>query len=472
MNTPSDLRRLPSAGPMRPMPRPAGQGTNPNLRVLPLVILIYSFLLFPIEVKLVAGGLNLYAYRLGILVALPLMIYLAPRRTGGLSKVDLLVSVGCIWMMVSFVQLYGPNEGLIRSVALVLDTFGGYLIARGSISSMNDVRRLLILILPGLLFASTFFMLESVTKQLMVRPFFSSIFGSAVNYEGGVSRGSLRLLNEQRLGLRRAYSVFSYPILGGMILASFLPLFIMSGLRSKAMYAGIIASVAAVFSLSSATFIALALGFGLVISDRFLPLFRPLRWPILSAILLFYAVLAEIALRGGIVGVVSRVTLNPATAYIRRMQWKFGGETVMENPWIGIGFGQYDRPIWLTGAIDAHFLALALRFGLIPPVLFVIAIAIVMFTLGRAAPRFPVADRNFLIGVNIMMAVLVFTAMTVTYFSEANVFFMIALGLATSCMVAVSGQPARRPTGLVMPRASRAAPPHGSPAPSKMQDAR
>ncbi|MEM1050692.1 MAG: hypothetical protein AAGI28_01220 [Pseudomonadota bacterium] len=348
-------------------------------------------------------------------------------------------------MMVSFVQLYGPSEGLIRSVAIVLDTFGGYLIARGSISSLNDLRRVLILILPGLLFAAAFFMIESLTSRLMIRPFFSSIFGSAVNYEGDVVRGNLNLLYEKRLGLRRAYSVFSYPILGGIILASLLPLFLMSGIRAKALYAGVIASAAAFFSLSSATFIALAMGIGLAVSDRLLPYFRPLRWPWICALLFFYGVLAEIALKGGIVGVVSRVTLNPSTAYIRRMQWKYGGETALENPWIGIGFGQYNRPDWLTGAIDAHFLALALRFGLIPPTLFAIAIIIVMVTLGKTAPRLPTADRNLLVGLNIMMAILVFSAMTVTYFSEANVFFMIALGIATSCMIAVSGQSVRIP---------------------------
>lgn len=441
MNNPSDLRRLPPPA-MRMRPPPVST-SNPNLRVLPLVILIYSFLVLPIEVKFVAGGLNLYAFRIGILVALPLVIYLSPRRTGNFSKVDLFVALGCIWMMVSFVQLYGPSIGLIRSVAIVLDTFGGYLIARGSISSLNDVRRVLILILPGLMFAAGFFMIESISDRLMIRPFFSSIFGNAVAYEAGGARGNLNLLYERRLGLRRAYSVFSYPILGGIVLASLLPLFVMSGVKSKALYAGVAASLAAFFSLSSAAFLALAMGIGLVVSDRLLPFFRPLRWPMISAFLAFYATLAEIALEGGIVGVVSRFTLNPATAYIRRMQWKYGGETVMENPWFGIGFGEYDRPEWLTAAIDAHFLALALRFGLVPPILFAIAIAIVMFSIGRVAPRLPKSERDFLVGVNIMMVILVFSGMTVTYFSEANVFFMIALGIATSCMLAVSGQTRR-----------------------------
>lgn len=411
---------------------------------MPLVFVIYSFLLLPIEVKFVVAGLNLYAYRIAIIAAVPLLIYLAPRRAGSLNKVDMLIALGCSWMMISFVQLYGPSEGLVRSVALVLDTFGGYVIARGSISSLNDLRRVLILIIPGLVFASGFFALESLSGQLLIRPFYSSIFGSAVSYEAGAAQGNLNLLYETRLGLLRAYSVFSFPILGGVILASLLPLYLMSGLRYRALLVGSVATGAAFFSLSSATFIALALGVGLVLFDRFLPLLRPLRWPLVAAGLAFYGFLAEIALQGGIVGVVGRFTLNPATAYIRRMQWKYGGETVLDNPLFGIGFAIYDKPAWLTDAIDAHFLLLALRFGLVTPVLFAIALGIVMFTLGRTSAFLPRADRNFVISLNIMMAILVFVSMTVTFFSEANVFFMVALGVTTSCMIAITQSQPRR----------------------------
>lgn len=438
MTSPSDLRVIPQARALR-MERPDTLSRiNPTFRVFPVVLLIYSFLLFPIEVKFVVSGLNFYAFRIAIIAAIPLLIFLSPRVGGRFNKIDLLIAIGCSWIVISFVQLYGPESGITRSLAIVLDTFGAYFVARGSISNLNDLRRVLILIIPGLLFAAGFFVVESFTRQLLVRPFYTSLFGSAISYEGGVAQGNLALLYEIRLGLRRAYSVFSFPILGGVILASLLPLYLMSGLRSRALIVGSLACVAAFFSLSSATFIALALGGGMVIFDRFLPYLRPLRWPFVAAGLAFYGVLAEIALQGGIVGVVGRFTLNPATAYIRRMQWKYGGETVLDNPLFGIGYSIYNKPAWLTDAIDAHFLALALRNGLITPTLFAIALAIVMFSLGRAAPYLPRTDRNFVVGLNTMLTVLIFISMTVTFFSEANVFFMIAMGVATSCMTAVT----------------------------------
>ena len=128
---------------------------------------------------------------------------------------------------------------------------------------------------------------------------------------------------------------------------------------------------------------------------------------------------------------------NPATAYIRRMQWKYGSETVTDNPVFGIGFSIYDKPAWLTDAIDAHFLALALRHGLVTPIMFVIALIVVMVSLGRCASHLNSRDRNLVVGLNIMLFCLLFVSMTVTFFSEANVFFMVALGLATSCMTGV-----------------------------------
>ncbi|KEO88624.1 hypothetical protein EH31_16850 [Erythrobacter longus] len=422
--------------------------------MLPIVLLFYSFLLFPIEVKVVVGGLNLYAFRIAIIIGLPFLVYLAPKTTGRAASVDMLVAIGCVWMVLSFMSLYGIAQGGVRSLAIVLDTFGAYLIARGSISNLNDLRRVLILILPGIVFAAFFFVVESMSRQLFIRPFYTSIFGSAVNYEGGVAKGSLNLLYEIRLGLRRAYSVFSFPILGGVILGGLLPVYLMSGLKRRALLAGVFACSAAFFSLSSATFLVLALGAGMVLFDRLLPVLRPLRWPLLAAVIAFYGVLAEIALQGGIVGVISRFTLNPATAYIRRLQWRYGSETVMDNPLFGIGFAVYEKPAWLTDAIDAHFLAMALRHGLVTPALFAIALLIVMFSLGRNATFLARADRNLVVGLNIMLTVLIFISMTVTFFSEANVFFMIALGIATSCMIAISrarvGQPMM--PGQMMPK--------------------
>ncbi len=406
---------------------------NPILRVLPVAIVVYSFLLLPIEVKLTIAGLNIYSYRIALFIAVPLAIYLMPRREVRFSLLDIPVAIGSLWILISFVHHLGASSGLVRAFAIFLDTFGAYLVARLSISNPADLRRTLIVILPGLLFASGFLLIESVSGRLLVRPFFGSIFGQAVSYSEGEAAGSLQLVKERRLGLLRAYSTFSYPILGGAILASLLPLYLLSGLRSWMPVLGVAACVGAFFSVSSAALAGLALAIGLVVLDRVLPRLRPFSWPIIAALVAVYAVLANVGLQGGVAGLIGRFTLNPATAYIRRMQWKYGGDAALENPIFGLGFAEYARPSWLTSAIDAHFLHLAMRSGLLTSLCFLIVTVLVLFLIGRAVRTLPKMDRDLLIGVNFMLIVLLFTSMTVSFFSEANVFFMIALAVGVSC---------------------------------------
>ncbi|MGB3711308.1 MAG: hypothetical protein WA985_06440 [Erythrobacter sp.] len=406
---------------------------NPILRIVPLVALFYSFLLVPIEVKLSFAGLNFYSYRIAIVLFLPMAIFFAPRRGTRFGLLDLLVFFGSIWVIISLIYHLGAGTGFVRSSAIFMDIFGAYLIGRLCITTLTDLRRTLVLIVPGLLFAAGFLAVESISGNLIVRPFFTSIFGRAVVYSAGDAAGSLELINEYRLGLLRAYSTFSYPILAGAILGSLLPLYIKSGLRSWALFFGVLACAMSFFSLSSAALAGLAMSLILVTLDYLMPRIKAVSWPIIVSLGAIYAFLANMVLETGFVGLIQRFTLNPMTAYVRRMQWKYGSENVAEHPVFGIAFREYDRPFFLTASIDAHFLHLALRHGLITPVMLLIAAFSVMFLIGKAAPRFPRADRNLLVGINFMLAILLFISMTVTYFSEANIFFLASLGFAVSC---------------------------------------
>lgn len=428
-------------------------------RVLPLVLLTYTFLILPIEVKYVFGGFNIYAYRVTILLMIPIALYRTIREARSITLADLLVFVSCIWTVISFSKTYGVESGFIRGAALFLDAFGAFVIARSSVRTLNDIRAFLILVLPGLVIAAGLFAVESITGRLLVRPFFRSIFGQSIFYEGGVAQGALEYLDERRLGLRRAYGAFSFPILGGIIFASLLPLYIKSGIRSWPFLLGVCASLAAVFSISSAVFIALALGVGMLIVDKLLPWLRPLNWYYITAAVGFYGVLANFVLETGIAGLIGRFTLNPATAYVRRMQWHYGMQSIAEHPLFGIGFNAYERADWMTAAIDAHFLGLGIRDGAITPLFLLAAIVVIVATLGHRSIFQPRHDRNLLIGVNFMIALLVFAAMTVTYFSEGNIWFMMVLGIGSACTAVVRTQAMQR---RLLPMPMQASIPGGS----------
>jgi hypothetical protein len=208
------------------------------------------------------------------------------------------------------------------------------------------------------------------------------------------------------------------------------------------------------------------MGAGFVIADRLMPYLRPLTWSLISWLLVVYATLVNFALESGIVGVISRFTLNPGTAYIRRMQWFYGGQEVIDNPVFGIGFAQYRRPDWLTAAIDAHFLALGIKHGLVTPVLLFIVSVGLIIAIGRLSSKLPRLDRNMALSVNFMMIILLFASMTVTFFAEANVFFMLALGIAGSCYM-ISRQSAANVAHLR--RLVVAKPPPLAPGPARPQ---
>lgn len=426
-----------SNGPAYRQPRQLAAASRPSTlgmfaSVWPALILSYSFLLFPIEVMVTVAGLNLYSYRIAILLLAPFAIFRVMRSYVRLEAHDFLIAIGCFWIIISFVANYAPVEGLIRSSAIFIDTFGSYLIARASIRSFRDIRLLLIALLPGLVIAGGFLALESLSKQLIVRPFFRSIFGAAVLYEGGVAKGALEFLNEQRLGLRRAYSVFSFPILGGVILSSLLTIYVFSGIRGWPRYLGIAVSCAAIFSVSSAVFAVLIIAVALMVLDRLLVYLRPLTWVTVSWLVGFYFVIANFIFESGVVGVIGRFTLNPATAYVRRLQWSYGSESIAENPLVGIGLREYERAIWMTPSIDAHFLSLGVRHGLVTPLLMLASILLLMIKLGRQSNHLSKADRDLALGINLAIGLLVFSSMTVTYFGESNIWFMLVLGVGAA----------------------------------------
>lgn len=411
--------------------------TGAILQILPIALLAYSFLLLPPEVRVAVGGLNLYSYRLVLIVLLPIVIFRYIRGETRISVADGLIGLGSAWMLLSFVALFGIGAGLVRGGALVLDFAGAYFVARISIASTTDFRRTLILIAPGAFFAGTMMAAESISHRLLVRPFWRDIFGALPRYIEGEAVGELEYQFEVRLGLLRAFSSFSHPILGGGLLASLLPLYLFSSLRGWPKFAGILAAAAGFFSVSSAAILSLAVIIALSVVD-FAKRWAPqIRWQHLASLGAIMLVAAQIATTNGIVAVISRFTINPATAYIRQMQWLYGIEAIKSRPIFGFGYDSIPAASWMTASIDAHFLAMGIRHGPLVPILLLVTIGWIMIKLGIRASREP-NNRNLMVGMNFMIFTLLIISMTVTYFGEANIWFMMAIGMGASLLSANS----------------------------------
>jgi hypothetical protein len=336
------------------------------------------------------------------------------------------------WIVISFCLIYGLSDGIVRAFGLVIDFGGAYTLGRLAIDSPMALRRFLVLISPGLFIAGFEMLLESVTDQLIVRPLFSKLFGAVAAYDAGEISGTLQLMEQQRLGLLRAYGPFSHPILGGTILVSVLPLWLKSGLRSWPLWLGVASSLMGLYSVSSSAFLGFFVGAALLIADQGKKYVSTVNWPIISLLGTLFVLAVELLSDSGITGLLARLTLDPGTAFYRILIWQYGSASVIKHPLIGLGFFPFERPVWMSPSVDAHFLALALRNGLPLPVLLLATILVGMIGTGLRSTRAEPRDRDILVGLNFTLAVLVLISMSVFYFGEANIWFMMFVGIAAT----------------------------------------
>lgn len=401
--------------------------------IFPLVVLIYICLISVPELSLTFSGLNLTIYRVGILLLIIPAIAAFLRSGNRLKTPDIAVLVGSIWMIVAFLSFYEPGEAFVRAIGIVVDAAGAYFIGRTSIRSYDDFRRVLILTIPGFFASGVILAVESITHSVIYRSFFQSLFGSANAYIEGNAAGALAYRTDSRLGLLRAYSTYSHPILAGVTLASLFPMIVKSGLRGWPRQLGIAAAFLGFFSLSSVTMLLLAGGAAMLITDKVKNWVRFIDW----RVIVFFAALAlfviHIVSESGVVYVIIRYTFDPHNGFVRIIQWEAALEAMRSSPWFGIGYQRVPTlPEWLPNSIDAQPLALALRSGWITSIAFYIAPLSVVMALGLNINRYPKAQRDLIVGLNFSLILIIIGSFTVAFFGETNAYVMTFYGMAAA----------------------------------------
>lgn len=412
----------------------SGKAEGSVYAVLPLVALLYSFFLFPPETRLQIATVNLPIYRILIILLLPLIFQSTLKRVR-IGAADIMILLASAWMAISFMDIYGAGVGIVRALGNIIDAAGAYLVARISIRSPRDVRIVLILIAPALLLAGLEMTVESLTRRLIVRPAFQSVFGTVSAGSEDVGNVAGEMMKDYRLGgLLRAYGPFSHPILGGIILTSAIVLYLLSGLRFWPKYIGLAGAFLGFFSLSSAAILGVFLSIGIFAGHLILQRVRQISWWVVTLFVAAALIFLEVASQGGAVNVLVRLTLNPQTGYYRKLIWEYGTQSIRDHPLFGIGYAAYERPVWLlpSESVDAHFLAEGIRYGIFVPALTIVAIVMTQIMLGRLAGRGRGADSNLIVAVNACLFILMFGTFTVTYFGEARLWFMAIVGMAVS----------------------------------------
>nr|WP_255551884.1 O-antigen ligase family protein [Erythrobacter crassostrea] len=388
-----------------------------------LTSLIYA-LLIPAQFNVTLAGIYLSPFRIFLMGAALFLTARGLRGSLRFTLPDLLVVLAAAWIwLASYMTSGSALTSMVQGGAHTVDMALAYFLARVCIQTPRDFRMLLILISPGIAFISAIIVAESVTHVRILQPLASSLTGAP---------NPLR--DDIRLGLMRGAASFPHPILAGIFLASFLPLFLMSGIRGWPKYLGVGASFGGIFTMSSAALLGVLAGAFLRAYDWLAEQIINLTWRVFLAVAAIVYVLVELTSNTGTYGLLVRyASLNTVSAYNRVLIWQYGTENIANNPWFGIGYANWDRPSWMrSDSFDHFWLIMALRFGLPEAILLISATLIGIITVALNSRNMAPDDARLMRGVAISLAIFALGVNSVSLWLSALVWFFVLLGIAVS----------------------------------------
>lgn len=403
--------------------------SNDGLRKVAPVIVLVVGLIMPPEFRVDVFGQTFYAYRIAWLLFTPWAIIQLLRGRLVWHLTDALVLLGAGWLTISFIFLYGIETGLTSGLGPTLDIAIPYLITRIAITSLQDFRRLLIALCPIFAFFAVLLPIEAYLQERFIRDAFRSVFGAFGRSEFGLTSAFI-IATDTRFGFLRAMGPFSHPILAGLFFSSLLPLYHWSGIRGWPRYVGIISGFASVFTFSSAAMVSIILFMIMAIYDFIQKRVAFLNWFLFINASLFTALTLHLISQKGLINVIIRYTLNPTTGYYRLLIWEFGTKSVEKNPLFGIGYSRFDALDWMGDSIDAHFLSLAIRYGLPAALPLFVAAVLPIWACARAASLTSGPNSATAVGLAVTFVILAVAAFTVTYYGGMLIWFMVLLAIA------------------------------------------
>jgi len=405
-----------------------------RVAIWPVVVVLYAILL-PREFRLAIGTFEFFADRIALMLILPYVIRKLMDGAIRLVLPDVLVLTAAAWMLAAMIHRYGLASGFERGGSNAFDLSVGYFLARISFRSLTDMRRAFLLFLPGVLMVGLLIAAESISHRLIVQPLAEAVFGKAPLYAGGSIEEGRSIREVLRLGFLRARGPFSHSIHAGLFLSSLIGIYNLAGLRGWPRILANAVAPLSFFTVSSAAVISLVLGYALIAYDMIQRQVRELSWRILVYGGIFIMILLQVASKSGVPNLIARyLTFDAQTAFYRTSIWNWGMASIRSSPWFGIGYEDYDRPVWMTaGSVDSHWLLLAMRFGIVPSFALMLAVVMALFALGRASARVPAADQKFYRGIAISLFIMALAMFTVMLWGGVQMWFTILLGGCVAC---------------------------------------
>jgi hypothetical protein len=376
--------------------------TIPNHVWVP-VIIAYACLL-PREMTIEIAGAALFPYRACLFIFLPIVLGQI-RHVPRVSFIDFVAAFTAIWHLVALLTTETMTTAIVRGVAQGGDFGLAYLIGRLTLRNPNDLRTFFVAIVPALGLTAVVMAAEALSGRMILRPFVAQLFGQ-VNpssfYEG------------YRLGLFRASGPFPHPILGGVFLATTLPLAWYLPRNRTVKVIAVIAALCCIFTVSSTS--VLALGLCMVIMGMAW-LQNVTRLPIFTTVIAYFFigyVAVSAVSESGPLSVASRYLLFDATSsYYRQLIWEYASAEALNHPVFGIGLRDWERPAWMGASVDSFWLLSAMMFGFPMAVGAFLTLAGSISLMAKRCGRAPWEVRRAALALGTLLAVIIFSGFTV-----------------------------------------------------------
>lgn len=323
------------------------------------IIVFLLAVMLPTAVSLNLGGLRLSAYRMVLIVLfLPMLWQLMSGKKGRFTVFDGLLLAHCLWVMIALINWGGLGQGLESGGIYTIECAGAFLVGRLYIRSYDQfaavARAYVTIVCATLLFTIP----ESLTGLHILHDSLSSVFG-----------GPSAPYIDPRMNIERAFGPFDHPILYGVFCASAFSLaYCVVAKRSLQDISGTCkilgVGMATFLSASGGPYLVLILQGFVIAWERLLRNTKG-RWAALfSLFVISYAAIDVLSTKTPFHVFVNYLTFSKQSAYNRILLFDYGTAEVARYPLMGVGLGDWQRPVWMSDSIDNFWLVTALRYGL------------------------------------------------------------------------------------------------------------
>ncbi|OZB19068.1 MAG: hypothetical protein B7X55_04075 [Rhodobacterales bacterium 34-62-10] len=324
-----------------------------------VVVLLFFGMMMPTSVSLNLGGLRLSVFRIVLLVMfIPMVISLLSGRRGRFMIFDALVFGHAAWALLALINWGGLAQGIESGGIYIVEFVGAYLVGRLYIRTYADFEA----------FARAFVMIVVLMLIFTIPEALTSVHFLHDTIAGVMGAPRAPFI-EQRMGLERTFGPFDHPILYGVFSASAFSLaYFMIAEKRLTNWGG----MAQVFGVALATFMSASGGpYVVMIMQGFVALWERVlgkiagRWRMLFGLFaLTYLAIDLLSNRSPFHVFVTHFTFSTHSAYNRILIFEYGTAEVWRNPLLGLGLGDWIRPVWMSDSMDNFWLLIAVRYGL------------------------------------------------------------------------------------------------------------